>query len=115
MALLTPTVLAPITGVLSAPVAVSASDTITPNGGYRYVLVVINGNASPDSVVISSVNGVDVFGRAIPTQTISVANATTRYISLANQANLADASTGLITITHSVTATVTCLVLAIPN
>lgn len=94
--------------------AVGSTDTIVPNVSNRYVLVVVNGNASPDTVTITP-SGVDVFGRTLPTKTVSVANGTTSYIYLAHQQQLADASTGLITITHSVTSTVTCAVLAIPR
>lgn len=113
MALLTPQVVAPITGTSVTLGAVASSDTIAPNSGYRFILVVVNGNASADTVTITSVTGTDPFGRAFPTQTISVTNATTKYIYLDHQSNLADATTGLITITHSVTSSVTCAVIAI--
>lgn len=93
--------------------AVAATDTIVPNLGYKYVLIVVNGNASPDVVTITP-NGTDAFGRTLPVKTVSVTNATTSYIYLPFQNLLADAVTGLITITHSVTATVTCAVIAIP-
>lgn len=93
--------------------AVASSDTIAPNLGYQYVLVVVNGNASPDSVVITP-SGVDAFGRTLATKTVSVTNATTQYIYLNRQDQLADPVTGLITITHSVTSSVTCALIAIP-
>lgn len=93
--------------------AVAATDTITPNLSYQMILVVVNGNASPDSVVITP-SGVDAFGRTLATKTVSVTNGTTQYIYLPRQDQLADASTGLITITHSVTSTVTCALITIP-
>jgi hypothetical protein len=94
--------------------AVAATDTITPNLGYRYVLIVVNGNASSDTVTITP-SGTDPFGRTLAAKTVSVANGTTKYIYLAQQQLLADGTTGLITITHSVTSSVTCAVVAIPN
>lgn len=94
--------------------AVAATDTIVVNAGYQYVLIVVNANASPDSVVITP-NQVDAWGRAVAVSTISVTNATTAYIYLPNQPGLADGTTGLITITHSVTSSVTCGIIAIPR
>lgn len=94
--------------------AVAATDTIVVNTGYKYVLIVVNANASPDTVTLTP-SGQDPFGRTLATKAISVTNATTAYIYLPNQQLLADGTTGLITITHSVTATVTCAVIAIPN
>lgn len=102
-----------LAGTAISLVAVASTDTIVPNLGYKYVLVVVNGNASPDVVTITP-SGVDPFGRTLPTKTVSVTNGTTSYIFLAQQQLLADPITGLITITHSVTATVTCAVIAIP-
>lgn len=94
--------------------AVGATDTIVPNLGYKYVLVVVNANASPDVVTITP-SGVDAYGRTLAAKTVSVTNAATSYIYLPFQNLLADASTGLITIAHSVTSSVTCAVIAIPN
>lgn len=94
--------------------AVAATDTIVVNAGYRYVLIVVNGNASPDSVTFTP-SGLDPWGRALATSVVSVTNATTAYIYIPNQQLLADGTTGLITITHSVTSSVTCAVIAIPN
>lgn len=94
--------------------AVASTDTIVVNAGYRYVLIVVNANASPDTVTITP-NQVDAWGRTVATSAVSVTNATTAYIYLPNQPGLADNTTGLITITHSVTSSVTCAVIAIPN
>jgi hypothetical protein len=102
-----------LAGTTITPVAVAASDTVAVNLGYSYVLMVVNGNASPDTVTLSPA-GTDEFGRTRATKTVSVTNGTTSYIWLTRQDLLADATTGLITITHSVTATVTCAVIAIP-
>jgi len=95
-------------GVLNPGSAVAASDTISTNvlGTSGGILEIINGNASPDNVTISD-NGVTPSGNALTgnTYAATVANGTSKAFRLyPGQANPA---TGLITITHSVTATVT--------
>lgn len=95
-------------GTVNAGAAVSASDTIAqsvlgPKGAY---LEIINGGASPDTVTISD-SGTTPAGNALATGSVtdSVTNGTSQifYIS-PTQVN---PSTGLITITHSFTTTVT--------
>lgn len=95
-------------GTLSAGAAVAATDTVSTavmgrRGAY---LEVINGNASPDSVTISD-SGATPSGNALAGGTISasVANATSKVFRL--RPEQANPATGLITVTHSVTATVT--------
>lgn len=112
MALLTAQVVAN-TGTLLTYGAVAASDTIAPNLGYKYILYVKNGNASPDTCTVV-VPGTDQFGQARPDIAVTVTNATEKPIYLQYQDQLADPTTGLITVTHSVTSTVTCALIAIP-
>lgn len=100
-------------GTLLSYVAVAASDTITPNAAYKLVLYVKNGNASPDAVTVSY-PGTDAWGRANVAIPVTVTNATEKPIYLSPQGSLADPVTGLITITHSVTSSVTCALMAIP-
>lgn len=102
------------TGTVYTATAVSASDTIAasalgPRGGY---LLVINGNASADSVVVSD-GSFTPAGNASANLTNSVAGTTNEVMFIPSAA--ANPATGLITITHSVTATVTCIVLSLPG
>lgn len=100
-------------GTLLTYGAVASSDTITPNAGYKLVLYVKNANASPDAVTITY-PGTDAWGRANVAIPVTVTNATEKPIYLSPQGPLADPSTGLITINHSVTSSVTCALMAIP-
>lgn len=105
MAAITPSTVT-VTGLLAAPAAVAASDTISgdlvPVGGLIYR--VINGNAAPDNVSLSD-GGATPVGNPGTVTPVAVANATTRTF-LITQAHI-NRSTNLVTITHSVTATVT--------
>lgn len=97
-----------VTGVVDAGAAVSASDTVDQGtlGGRGVLLEVINGNASADTVTISDY-GSTAAGNALPSNQISksVANGTSQlFLIRPSQVNPA---TGLVTITHSVTTTVT--------
>lgn len=95
-------------GTVNAGAAVASSDTIAqalmgPRGCY---LEIINGNASSDVVTISDA-GATPAGNALATGSVTdtVTNGTSQifYIS-PTQVN---PSTGLVTVTHTVTATVT--------
>lgn len=106
MAAITPSTV-PTTGLLAAPAAVSASDTIAgdliPTNGLLYR--VINGGGSPDSVVVSD-GGTTPAGTAPGTMAaVAVTNATTKTILITrNSINL---TTNLVTITHSFITSVT--------
>ena len=94
-------------GVASAGAAVSASDTIDAStlGSKGVYLEIINGNASSDTVTISDY-GTTPAGNALTSNQISatVANGTSKvFFVKPTQYNPA---TGLVTVTHSVTATV---------
>lgn len=95
-------------GTVTAGAAVAASDTIStavmgPKGAY---LEVINGNASPDAVTISDA-GATPAGNSLTGGTYAgtVTNATSKVFYIKREQ--AHPWTGLVTITHSVTATVT--------
>lgn len=93
-----------ITGTTPSYGAVASTDTLVPDA--RGFLIVKNGNASPDSCVVV-VPG-STYGQANPDVTVSVPATTgERWIGPLTP-ELADPTTGLISITHTVTTTVTC-------
>lgn len=97
-----------VTGVANAGAAVAASDTIDQSllGGRGVFLEIINGNASPDTVTIKDFSDTTA-GNALASDqyTVSVTNGTSKIIHI--KPSQVDPSTGLVTVTHSVTATVT--------
>lgn len=94
------------TGVVTSGAAVAASDTIatTVLGSRGVFLEIINGNASPDAMTISDAT-VTPTGAAAASNAPSVTNATSKIFKIVPQQ--ADPVSGLVTITHSVTTTVT--------
>lgn len=105
MAAITPSVV-PVTGLLAAPAAVAASDTIAgdlvPAAGLIYR--VINGGGSPDNVSVSD-GGATPQGNPGTVTPVAVSNGTTKTILITR--NNVVVSTNLVTITHSFTTTVT--------
>jgi len=93
-------------GVLASASAVSASDTIAESqfGATGVVLRVINGNAAADTVTITDPT-LTAMGSAATNPTIAVANGTTKSIFVPRSA--INATTGVATVAHSTTATVT--------
>jgi hypothetical protein len=94
-----------IAGVSITPTysAVSASDTVVPLEDMFYV--VKNAGGSSDTVTIV-IPGNDQFGSAIPDPSVSVPATTgERWLLITPQ--MADPATGLVTITHSFTTSVT--------
>lgn len=93
-------------GATSAGAAVSASDTISAAqlGSLGAFLEILNGNASPDSMTISDASTTPT-GAAAAANAPSVTNGTNKVFLISPR--MADPVTGLVTITHSVTATVT--------
>jgi hypothetical protein len=87
-------------------VAVSASDTMLPDGDGRTFLAVRNTSGSSDTVTIV-IPGTDQFGSAIPDPPITVP-ATNGEKWIPVTAAMADPSTSLVTVTHSQTTSVTC-------
>ena len=90
-------------GTLMVPVAVSASDTFNVDPG-GLILEVINGGGSPDTVTVVD-PGTTPAGSAATNPSQAVAAATRREFKIGPQfAN----SSGVITVTHSFTTSVTC-------
>lgn len=94
----------PITGLTPVYSAVSASDTIAPDGNDNLFLHVKNANAGADTVTVV-VPGT-YLGVALADLTVSVP-ATTGDRMIPIPAAAMDPATGLVTVTHSVTASVT--------
>lgn len=99
----------PVTaGVANAGAAVAASDTIDQSilGQRGAYLEIINGNAASDTVTIKDF-GTTTAGNSLTSNqyTVTVTNGTSKIIFV--KPSQVDPSTGLVTITHSVTATVT--------
>jgi tryptophan synthase beta subunit len=96
------------TGVVNAGAAVAASDTIDQAtlGSNGVFLEIINGNASSDTVTIKDF-GTTAAGNALTSNqyTKTVTNGTSQVFFI--KPSQVDPSTGLVTISHSVTATVT--------
>lgn len=101
----------PVTGVQATYSAVSASDTVTPESN-TLIYHVKNAGGSPDTVTIV-VPGTDQFGQARPDVAVTVTNGTEKFIYLTLQQQLADPTTGVITITHSFTTSVTAALLRV--
>ena len=91
-------------GLSPAYTAVAASDTFVPHG--EVFLHVKNAGGSPDSCVIAVAAG-DPPGLTISDNTISVTNAQERMIGPLPANFFADPTTGLATVTHSFTTSVT--------
>lgn len=93
-------------GAVTSGSAVAASDTISSAllGVNGVFLEIVNGNASSDSMTISDAS-VTPTGAAAASNAPSVANATSKVFFVSPKQ--ADPITGLVTITHSVTTTVT--------
>lgn len=95
-------------GTASPGAAVASSDTVSQTilGTRGAILEILNGNASTDNMTISD-SGATPAGSTLSggTYAVSVTNATNKVFFL-HPAQV-DPTTGLITITHSVTATVT--------
>lgn len=93
-------------GTTIAGAAVAASDTIAASvmGTLGCFLIIINGNASPDSMTISD-SGLTPSGTAPGTYAASVTNGTSKAFFISRKQ--VNPATGVVTVTHSVTATVT--------
>ena len=95
-----------LTGTTTSGSNVAASDTIArsvmgPKGVY---LEIINGNASPDSMTISDASATPT-GAAAAANAPSVTNGTSKIFHI--KPDQVNPATGLVTVTHSVTTTVT--------
>lgn len=92
------------TGVTPAYTAVAASDTFLPDA--QTFIHVKNAGASPDTCVIAVAAG-DPPGLTISDNSVSVTNAQERMIGPLPANFFADPTTGLATVTHSFTTSVT--------
>lgn len=93
-----------ITGTTPSYGAVAASDTLVPDD--RGFLIVKNASGTQDNCVVV-VPGTS-FGQANPDVTVTVPITTGERWIGPMTSSLADPTTGLITITHSQTTSVTC-------
>lgn len=93
-------------GTVTAGAAVASTDTISRDklGSRGVLLEIINGNASSDSMTISDAS-TTAEGTAAAALAPSVTNATSKIFKITPA--MADPTTGLVTVTHSVTSTVT--------
>lgn len=97
-------------GVAWTPAAVSASDTISASdlGSLGAYLVIINAGASPDNVTVSD-SGLTPAANAATTAANAVANGTSEVMYISPRA--VNLSSGVVTVTHSFTTSVTCVLL----
>ena len=111
MALLTP-VSSSAAGTAVTATAVSGSDTIALSslGSNGALLLVLNGGGSPDTVAISD-SGFTQAGNAGSSSGGSVTNATNKLFYISPRA--ANLTTGLVTVTHSFTTSVTCYLISL--
>jgi len=97
-----------VTGTAITPPGVSSSDTIDASilGQRGAYLVIVNGNAGSDTVTIKDF-GSTAAGNSLTSNqfTATVTNGTSKAFHV--KPSQVDPSTGLVTVTHSVTATVT--------
>lgn len=98
-----------VTGVASTGTAVSASDTIDQSilGGRGAYLEVVNAGGSSDTVTIKDF-GTTPAGNALASNqyTVAVGAGTSKVIYV--KPSQVDPATGLVTVTHSFTTSVTC-------
>jgi hypothetical protein len=112
MALLTPQVVSRA-GLAPSYTAVQSSDTIEPVIGSLLFLHVKNGNAAADTVTLVDA-GRTPAGSSATNPTVTVPATTGDRMIGPLVASMASPATGLITVNHSVTATVTCALVAVP-
>jgi hypothetical protein len=98
-----------LTGLTPTYGAVAASDTFTP--GPRTFLHVKNAGGSPDTCVVSVLAGDPPGGLVIADNSVSVTNGQERMIGPFPNQYFGDPVTGLATVTHSFTTTVTVAVI----
>ncbi|MBI4941857.1 MAG: hypothetical protein HY830_14025 [Actinobacteria bacterium] len=112
MALLNPQTMSRA-GLAPAYGAVAASDTIAPVVGSLLFLQVKNGNAAADTVTLVDA-GKTPAGSSATNPTVVVPATTGDRMIGPLLSTMADPVTGLITVQHSVTATVTCALVQVP-
>jgi hypothetical protein len=94
------------TGITPTYAAVAASDTFVPDG--QTFLHVKNGGGSPDSVTVATGSGTSpAAGLTVSMAAVSVTNGQERMIGPFPANFFADPTTGLATVTHGFTTSVT--------
>ncbi len=111
MALIAPQEMA-LTGTVATYTAASASDTFVPDD--RLFLHIKNAGGSPDTVTVTT-PGTGAGGLAIAEAISSVAAGTEEFIGPFPAQHFADPSTGLATVTHSFTTSVTQALVRAPQ
>jgi hypothetical protein len=98
-------------GTLGTYTAVSATDTFTPLNDLPHILHVKNAGGSSDTVTVDDPNSVTPVAATAfnPDPTGVVANATERFFRI-DPRRCRNSGTGLVTVTHSFTTTVTAAV-----
>ena len=105
-----------VSGISNSPVitpqAVAASDTIAGVPGASYMLIVVNASGSTDNVSVDDPTSVGPAAGTTfnPDAAVIVSAGTSRTIWLRDSQRFINPTTGLITVTHSQTATVTIYV-----
>lgn len=112
MALLSPQLLTRA-GLAPTYGPVASSDTIAPIVGSMVFLHVKNGNASANTVTLVDA-GRTPAGSAATNPTVTVPATTGDRMIGPLLPTMADPNTGLITVQHSTTATVTCALIQVP-
>lgn len=104
---------ADLDGLQATYSAVAASDTFVPDD--RTFLHIKNAGGSPDTVTVVT-PGTQLAGQlAVPDSVTVVTNAQERFIGPFPPQVFADPTTGLATVTHSFTTSVTAAVVKIPS
>ena len=105
-----------VAGITPTYAAVSASDTFAAASGHCYLIHVKNAGGSTDTVQVDDPNSADP-GAAVqfnPDLQVSVTNGTERMFKV-YPARHKNTSTGLVTITHSFTTSVTIGIFLVEN
>lgn len=102
-------------GITPTYSAVNATDTIAPVRGASLFLHVKNANASACTVTLVD-NGLTAAGSAATNPTVTVpANTGDKMIGPLPVAAMASLSTGLLSVTYSVTSSVTAALISVPR
>ena len=102
-------------GLNATYVAVGSSDTFAPISDSPHILHVKNAGGSPDSVSVDDPTSISPPGATQfnPDITVSVTNAQDRFIPI-KPGRFKNTGTGVITVTHSFTTSVTAAVFVVP-
>lgn len=99
------------TGLANTYAAVAASDTFVPDGDT--FLHVKNAGGSSDTVAVAAPGGAPLPNTSVASLSVAVANGTEKMIGPFPANVFADPTTGLATVTHTFTTSVTVAVLKV--